>query len=324
MNCAQAYPLLAAALALLLAALPAPVMPAPEVNARPVEKVTPRSFATPDDAGKALYEAAKANNVEALHNVLGPGSGRVIESGDAAEDAQGRARFVAAYERSAHIEMQGNARATLVLGEPDWPFPFPLVNNGKQWGFDAKAGRDEVLARRIGRNELSTMQAVLAYVDAQREYALRSPDTDKGRHYAQRFASTPNAHDGLYWEAAPGEPPSPLGPLFAAAAKEDTPGTLGAPYDGYYFRMLRAQGPHAPGGETNYVVNGKMIGGFALIAYPARYRASGVKTFIVNHDGIVYSKNLGRHTGVIAQTIERYDPDASWQKETVAPPQTAP
>lgn len=316
MNVPRAYSLVANALALVLTIFATVVTPVFAVGARPTEKPAPQLFATPDAAGRALYEAAKANEVATLRAVLGPGSGRVINSGDPAEDAQGRARFVATYERAAHIEMHGKAKATLVLGEHDWPFPFPLVKTGEQWRFDTKAGRDEVLARRIGRNELSTIQAALAYVDAQREYALRSTVKDRGHNYAQRFVSTPAAHDGLYWEATPGETPSPMGPLFAEAVKEDTPGTLAAPYHGYYFRILRAQGPHPPGGATDYVVKGKMIGGFALVAYPARYRASGVKTFIVNHDGIVYSKDLGRDTRVIAQTIERYDPDSSWQRET--------
>jgi hypothetical protein len=316
MNVSRAYPLVAAALGLVLTLFATVVTPALAVDPRPAEKLTPRLFATPDLAVKALYDAAKANDAGTLHAVLGPGSGRIIDSGDPAEDMQGRARFVAAYERAAHVELQGKAKATLALGETGWPFPFPLVRTGRQWHFDAKAGRDEVLARRIGRNELSTIQVALAYVDAQREYALRSVDQDSGHDYAQRFVSTPNRHDGLYWEAAPGEARSPMGPLFAAAAKEDTPGTLTAPYHGYYFQILRAQGPHATGGATDYVAKGKMIGGFALAAYPARYRASGVKTFIVNHDGNVYSKDLGRDTAAVAQTIERYDPDASWQRET--------
>ncbi|MGA7180769.1 MAG: DUF2950 domain-containing protein [Thiobacillaceae bacterium] len=316
MNAHRPYSHVACALAVVLTIFATAVGSAPAAHARPTESLAPQLFATPADAGRALYQAAKANKVPALRAVLGHGSGRIINSGDPEEDAQGRARFVTAYERGAHIEMHGKAKAILVLGEHDWPFPFPLIKSGKQWRFDTRAGRDEVLARRIGRNELSTIQAALAYVDAQRDYALRSATKNGEQSYAQRFVSLPEAHDGLYWQTGLGETPSPMGPLFASAAHEGTPGTLTAPYHGYYFRIVYAQGPHAPGGVTDYIVKGKMIGGFALVAYPARYRASGVKTFIVNHDGIVYSKDLGPDTGAIAQAIERYDPDSSWHRET--------
>jgi hypothetical protein len=249
MNNSRAYPLVATALALVLAIAASIAAPAMAADPRPAPKFTPRLFATPDLAVKALYDAARANDIATLHAVLGPGSGRVINSGDPAEDTQGRALFVAAFERAAHVELQGKSKGTLVLGEPDWPFPFPLVKSGRLWHFDVKAGRDEVLARRVGRNELSTIQAALAYVDAQREYVLRSVDQVAGHDYAQRFVSTPDQHDGLYWQAAPGQAPSPLGLQFAAAANEDTPGTLSAPYHGYYFKMLRAQGPHARVGQ---------------------------------------------------------------------------
>jgi hypothetical protein len=320
MNSSRTPPLLSALLAAVLAifaAIPISARAADPPLASPpaAQKRAALGYATPERAAKALYAAARAADPKALRAVLGPGSGRVIDSGDAAEDAKGRARFVAAFERTAYIEKQGNSRATLILGENSWPFPFPIVRSGRQWHFDARAGRDEVLARRIGRNELSTIEVALAYVDAQREYASRvaAPNTLPG--YAQRFVSTPGRRDGLYWPATPGEAPSPMGPLFAAASDESPPGTLSAPYHGYYFRMLRAQGPNAPGGATDYVVDGRMVGGFALVAYPARYRASGVKTFVVSHDGIVYSKDLGRETTATARAIDRYDPDETWRRE---------
>jgi hypothetical protein len=252
-----------------------------------------------------------------LYAVLGHGSGKVINSGDAAEDARGQARLASAYETAARIEMQGDAKALLLLGEHDWPFPFPIVKSDEHWRFDVKAGRDEVLARRIGRNELGAMQAVLAYVDAQREYAQTLAGAKQLPAYAQRFVSTPGQHDGLYWPTGEGEPPSPMGPLFGAAAAEEVPGTLAAPYHGYYYRILRAQGRRAHGGAVDYVVKGRMLGGFALVAYPARYRASGVKTFIVNHEGVVYSKDLGAQTESIARAMQRFDPDASWLRETI-------
>jgi hypothetical protein len=294
-----------------LASVPTPAADAPA----PAKKSAQTFFVSPQDAGKALYEAAKSGDADALYAVLGPGSGKVINSGDAAEDARGRARLAAAYEAAARTEMQNDSKALLVLGEHDWPFPFPIVKSGERWRFDVKAGRDEVLARRIGRNELSAIQAVLAYVDAQREYAHAASGGKQSPAYAQRFISTPGQRDGLYWPTVEGDPPSPMGPLFGAAAGEETPGTLVAPYHGYYYRILRAQGPHAHGGALDYLVNGRMIGGFALIAYPARYRASGVKTFLVNHEGVVHSKDLGARTISIARATQSFDPDASWHHE---------
>jgi Protein of unknown function (DUF2950) len=293
--------------------VPALAADAPAHATKPAQKL----FASPQNAGKALYEAAKSSDANALYAVLGPGSGKVINSGDAAEDARGRARLATAYETAARIEMQGDAKALLLLGDHDWPFPFPIVKTGERWRFDVKAGRDEVLARRIGRNELGAMQGVLAYVDAQREYAQRLADGKQLPAYAQRFLSTTGQHEGLYWPTGEGEPQSPMGPLFAAAAGEEAPGMLAAPYHGYYYRILRAQGPHARGGAVDYVVKGRMIGGFALVAYPVRYRASGVKTFLVDHEGVVYSKDLGAQTVSIARAMQRFDPDASWQRETV-------
>jgi hypothetical protein len=196
--------------------------------------------------------------------------------------------------------------------------PIPLVQDAAGWWFDASRGREEILNRRIGRNELSAVQVCLAYVDAQREYYVRDPDGDALLQYAQRFRSTPGKRDGLYWDAQPDEPPSPLGALVARAEAEGyptkRPSGARIPYWGYYYRIVKAQGPHAPGGAYDYVVRGNMIGGFALVAYPAEYGASGVMTFIVSHDGVVYQKDLGPGTAAAARALTRFDPDPSWSR----------
>jgi hypothetical protein len=215
-------------------------------------------------------------------------------------------------------------QVTLYLGNDEWPFPIPLVKTEGGWRFDTEAGKREILARRIGKNELNAIQVCLAYVDAQKEYALRKSGQGEGLvEYARRLVSTPGNQDGLYWEAGAGEEPSPMGPLFAAAREEGygatrlvshptAEGGRPIPYHGYFYRILKAQGAHAPGGARDYVVGGKMTGGFALIAYPSRYRASGVKSFIVNQDGLVYQKNLGKNSRNAAHTLKAFDPDPSW------------
>jgi len=209
------------------------------------------------------------------------------------------------------------------VGKDDFPFPIPIVKKGQLWFFDTQAGKEEILNRRIGRNELSTIQACLAYVDAQREYARRDREAGSLMEYAQRFASSPGKKDGLYWETKEGESPSPLGPLVAQAVKEgykkkedekQAKGQTLIPYHGYYYKILKAQGNNAPGGAYDYVVKGKMIGGFAMVAYPAQYGVSGVMTFVVNHDGVVYEKDLGKETEKIASAMKKFDPDKTWKK----------
>jgi hypothetical protein len=270
-----------------------------------------RSFATPEEAVEALIAAIRSDDVRNIGRVLGTGSDKLIRSGDQVADRQARERFIAAYEKRSRIEQDSQTKATLLIGENDWPFPFPMVRHANRWAFDARSGADEILNRRIGRNELAAIQVCLAYVDAQREYALQE-GSDNGLHaYAMKLVSTPGTKDGLYWPAQEGEPSSPLGPL-ASKAKEE--GYQGQPYHGYYYRILTAQGAAAPGGSYDYVVDGRMIGGFALIAYPARWGASGVMTFIVNHDGVVYQRNLGRRTAAIAASMTRFDPDSNWSK----------
>ena len=273
-----------------------------------------RIFATPEQAAAELANAIRSNNLNHIHSVLGPGSGKVIRSGDPVQDAAGRKRFLEAYATNVKIEPSGDAKVTLLIGAEEFPFPFPLVKTATGWKFDTKAGAEEVLNRRIGRNERSAIQVCLAYVDAQREYATKDRDKDGLLEYAHKFISTPGEHDGLYWESQAGEAASPLGPLSTHAKEEGyiNPGT--EPYHGYYYKILTAQGADNPGGAYSYIVRGQMIGGFALVAYPARWGASGVMTFICNHRGVVYEKNLGRGTVVIAERMTRYNPDASWKK----------
>jgi len=276
-----------------------------------------KTFSSPEDAAKALGAASRAGDVKALENILGPGSASLIRSGDSVADRRGRERFAQAYEEASKVERQGDAKAILLIGKDEWPMPIPIVKGKDGWRFDAKQGREEVLNRRVGRNELSAVQAMLAYVDAQREYYLRNPRGDKLLHYAQKFDSTRGKRDGLYFPTKAGEAPSPLGPLFAKAKaagySKDEDG-LPDPYFGYRYRILKAQGPDAPGGAYDYVVQGRMIGGFALIAWPASYGNSGVMTFIVNHDGVVYEKNLGPGTATAVGKITRFNPDKTWKR----------
>ncbi len=274
-------------------------------------------FATPQEAAKELIVAAKAGDAKALLAILGAAAKPLVSSGDAVADKAGRERFVKSYEEANKIEKSGDARAVLSIGKDDWPFPIPIVKGAAGWRFDARAGKEELLNRRIGRNELSTIQTALAYVDAQREYYLRNPQKDKLLSYAQKFISTQGKRDGLYFPTKSDEAPSPLGPLFdAARAQGYAKGEEGkpAPYHGYHHRILKAQGKDAPGGAYDYVAKGKMIGGHALISWPATYGNSGVMTFVVNHDGVVYQKDLGPETAVVAQKITKFNPDQSWKK----------
>ena len=275
-----------------------------------------KTFASAEEAVKALIDAAKAANQAELLAIFGPSAKDVLSSGDAVEDRTVRERFVRAYEAKNALVQDGDAKAVLQIGPHDWPFPIPIVKKNQQWSFDTKKGKEELNNRRIGRNELSTIQTSLAYVDAQREYAAKDRDGDGLFEYAQKFVSTPGTKDGLYWEAKPGEEESPFGDLFARATREGYKKTDNkpVPYHGYYFKILKAQGKDAPGGAYDYVVKGRMIGGFGLVAYPANYGVSGVMTFVVNHDGMVYEKNLGKDTAKTAQAMKRFNPDKTWKK----------
>lgn len=279
--------------------------------------VQQKTFATPAAAVDALITANRANNMRELLAVLGPEGTKLIHSGDAVADKGGRERFLAAYDEAHKLELEGQDKAILIVGKEEWPLPIPLVRQQASWLFDTRAGMEEILNRRVGHNELSVIEVCRAYVVAQRDYATKRLKPGGPSEYAQHFMSTDGQHNGLYWPVKPGEDESPLGPLIARArAAGYSPGTPHAkprPYYGYYFRILTQQGKNAPGGAGNYVVNSHMTGGFALIAYPATHGDSGMMTFVVNQDGIVYQKNLGPATTRIAQRITQYDPDPSWQ-----------
>ena len=275
-----------------------------------------KSFSSPGEAVKAMIAAVKADDTKALRRIFGPGSKDIVLSGDPVEDKEGRQRFVKRYEEKNRLE-EVSGKVVLYTGNDGWPFPLPIVKTGSSWRFDTRAGREEVLARRVGRNELNAIQVCLAYADAQQEYAMQKGRQGKGLlEYAQKFVSLPGSHDGLYWEAAENEEQSPMGPLFAAAREAGYGGEpLGgesAPYHGYFYRILKAQGKDAPGGARDYMVGDKMIGGFAIVAYPAKYGSSGVMTFIVNQDGVVYQKDLGKDGRGAALEMRAFDPDKTW------------
>jgi len=274
-----------------------------------------KTFETPEAAVGALVQALRDNSEKELLALLGPGSAALISSGDEVEDREQSAKFIMHYDEKNRLENAGDKKIILHVGNNDWPFPIPIVKIGNNWRFDTKLGKEEILNRRIGRNELATIQTCLAIVDAQREYATMDREGDGLLKYAQKFWSDKGKKNGLYWESAPGETPSPLGPLVAKAQgkgykKEEKP----APYNGYFFRMLTAQGKDARGGAYSYLVKDKMVGGFALVAYPASYGASGVKTFIVNHEGVVYEKDLGSKTTERAKSMKAFNPDKTWEK----------
>ena len=274
-----------------------------------------RTFASADEAVSALVQALKAGDRDAAIAILGSDTKQWITSADPVADRELAQRFVATYEQKHAIVPEGDDRATLAIGADDWPFAFPLVKTGSTWHFDAEAGRHELLARRIGENELAVINVMLAIVDAQRDYASADRNKDGVREYARRFASTAGNKDGLYWPTAAGEPPSPLGELVkSASAQGYKKGDKPTPFHGYYFRMLTAQGRDAKGGAFDYIVKGRMIGGFAAVAYPAQYGNTGIMTFIVNHDGVVYQKNLGPQTAAIAAKTTRFNPDSTWSR----------
>ncbi|HEY3197516.1 MAG TPA: DUF2950 domain-containing protein [Nitrospirales bacterium] len=286
---------------------------APVVLATSAEQT---NFSAPVDGIAALIAAVKSDDEAALGAILGPDGIKLISSGDEVADSQSRETFIKAYDEGHKLVLEGDAQAVLVIGRDEWPMPIPLVKSQDGWRFDTKRGEEEVLARRIGRNELAAIQVCLAIVDAERDYAAQDPDGDGIPEYASKFVSTPGKHDGLYWETKAGEPLSPLGPLLAAATGEGYPSDSAvlAPYHGYFYRLLTQQGKDAVGGAHAYLVNGKMIGGFAVIAYPAAYGASGIMSFIANQDGAVFEKDLGESTPATASKMTTFNPDASWRR----------
>jgi Protein of unknown function (DUF2950) len=272
-------------------------------------------FGSAEDAVTALVDAAKSSDRKAILAVLGPDGQAIVSSGDPVADGNMREKFVAAYEAKHTVELEGNGTQTLIIGDDNWPFPIPLVNNAGKWHFDTKQGFDEILSRRIGRNELAAIQVAQAYVQAQNEYAELDPAGLGRGVYAQRIVSRPGKKDGLYWPTSEGEPQSPLGDLAAQASAEGyKAGEKPIPFHGYYYRILTRQGADAPGGAYDYLVKGKLKGGFALIAVPAEYGNSGIMTLMVNQDGTVFQKDLGPKTTKLAAKIDAFVPDQGWTK----------
>jgi hypothetical protein len=277
--------------------------------------VKQKGFASPEDAVQALVKAIKKNDKKEVSAIFGPEAKALMSSGDPVEDKEGGEQFAKAFEESYSIRLRSPEVAILHIGSQDFSFPIPLVKNGNTWVFDGKAGKEEVVNRRIGRNELNTMEVLRAYVNAQREYYDKKLGKDGSRAYSQKLFSTKGKKDGLYWPVKEGEEESPLGPLVASAAKEGYAGkgTKPIPYHGYFFRVLTGQGSHAAGGVKQYIVSGAMTEGFALVAHPAKYGSSGIMTFVVNRDGVIHEKNLGIHTDKVVKAMKLYDPDSTWK-----------
>ena len=277
----------------------------------PAQQAGQKTFASSQEASKALFAAAKSNDEKAMLGLLGPDGKEIISSGDAAEDAQSRAEFVKRYEEMNRLVKEPDGSVTLYIGAHNWPCPIPLVKQGNVWYFDTAAGKQEILFRRIGRNEMSAIHVSRELVAAQREYYAQ-----QNAGYAPRISSDEGKHDGLYWKTAENLPQSPIGPLVAQAVYDEETKSRGAqhvPFRGYYFHILTRQGKNAVDGEKSYVVDGKMTG-FAFVAFPAVYRLSGVKTFLVSEDGVVYEKDLGKKTETIATSMHEFNPDSGWQK----------
>jgi hypothetical protein len=291
--------LAAAAAGLILAALP--------LSAQ-------KAFDSPQKAADALVAAASAGDHAALTALFGPDGKDLISSGDAVEDKNRLAKFVELAKQKTHVATDAKKpkTATVEVGADDWPFPVPIVESGGKWHFDAKAGKHEVLARRIGGNELEAINLLRGYVEAQEEYASEARDGAPRPQYAEKWISTPGRHDGLSWKNPDGTPGGPIGDIVAKALAAGYT-SKSEPYNGYFFHTLTKQGPNARLGERDYVVNGRMIGGFAAIAWPANYGVSGIMTFMVNNDGVVYQKDLGPDTGKIAPKIDSFDPDKTWE-----------
>jgi hypothetical protein len=275
-----------------------------------------KTFSSAEDASNALVTAAQSNDEKAMLDVLGPDAKHIVSSGDDAEDAESRANFVQKYQEMHRLVKEPDGTTTLYIGAENWPTPIPLVNKGNAWYFDTDAGKKEILYRRVGRNEMSAIRVCQELVAAQKEYSAQHGE------YAQKINSDEGQQNGLYWKSGEGEGGSPVGPLVAVAFVEGN-SNAPTPYRGYYFRVLTRQGKNGAGGAKSYLVNGKMTGGVAFAAYPAEYRSSGVMTFIVSDDGVVYQKDLGKKTEAIGKSLKEYNPDATWQKAEEQPEQTA-
>lgn len=277
-----------------------------------------RTFSSPEAAVSAFIGALKANNEKDLYAIFGREAKEIISSGDPVADKAGRENFVKLYEEKHSLQTESNGSRLIIIGKDDYPCPIPIAKRGKSWFFDTKAGKEELLNRRIGKNELTAIDVLREYTAAQREFIRKDWDGDGVLEFAQKIASTPGKRDGLYWEAKEGQEESPFGPFIAKAWSEGYAKKPGEgppiPYHGYYFRILKAQGGSATGGAYDYVTNSQMVLGFAMLAYPAQYGASGVMSFIVNQEGIVYQRDLGPETAKAASAITKFDPDKNWKK----------
>jgi hypothetical protein len=276
-----------------------------------------QTFSSPDAAVRALVTANKADDMKALSSILGPDADQVLSSGDPVADKNAREEFVRRYDEMHRLRYDDQGRVILYIGAGNWPVPIPLVKKGDSWAFDTAAGKDELLYRRIGRNELFTIKVLENLADAQAEYAGDAHDGENAGLFAQKILSDTGKQNGLYWQTAEGQPESPIGPLVAdATAAGYTKGTSGnpVPFHGYYYRVLTKQGRNAPGGAKNYLVDGKMTKGFAFLAYPAEYRSSGVMTMMIDQDGVIVQKDLGPDTANLASAIDQYNPDKTWQE----------
>jgi len=289
----------------------------PSVAQQPGQK----TFSSAEGASNALVTAARSNDEKAMLDILGADGKQIVSSGDETEDAESRANFVERYGEMHRLVKEPNGTTVLYIGAKNWPTPIPLANKGNTWYFDTEAGKQEILYRRIGRNEISTIRVCQELVAAQKEYYAA-----QHHEYARKILSDAGQHNGLYWKVAQGEPQSPVGPLVAAAVTESyakSRDSAPAPYRGYYYHILARQGKNGPGGAKSYIVNGKMTDGFAFVAYPAEYRSSGVMTFIVSEDGAVYEKDLGKKTEALAKTMKEFNPNSSWRKAEEQQEETA-
>ena len=274
-----------------------------------------KTFSSPEDASAALFAATQTDDPKALLDIFGPDGKEIVSSGDAAEDAKNRANFAEKYQQMHRLVREPDGTVTLYIGAKNWPTPIPIVNKGDAWYFHTAAGKQEILARRVGGNEMSAIRVCQELVAAEKEY-----HSAQNNQYAQQIFSDPGKSNGLYWKAGDGNPESPVGPLVAWAVAEEKAKGRGeppVPFRGYYFDILTRQGKNAPSGPKSYIVNGKMTEGFAIVAFPAEYRSSGVMTFIVGEDGVIYEKDLGKKTENLAAKMREYDPNKSWQKTDI-------
>jgi hypothetical protein len=274
-----------------------------------------RTFSSPEQAAEALAAAWRSGGKSEVLAIFGPAADKLVSSGDPVAEKDARERLAASYDEAHRLEAEGAQKTVIVLGKDEWPYPIPLIKQGASWRFDVKAGAEQIIDRRIGRNELSAIEVCRTYVEAQRDYAAKDRLGDGLHEYAQRIASSEGKRDGLYWRASEGREESPLGPLVVAAEAQGYRAASAegrAPFHGYFYRILTRQGQSAPDGAKDYLIKGRLTGGFALVAFPATYGDSGVMTFIVDQDGVVFEKNLGPNTAAIARQMTEYNPDITW------------